>query len=532
MTTRIEGRARRADDAAPIWVASIDYHGQILRWAAGDVPWSCLDDDGRAISWVGSWSAPASIDLADDVEVSVELVFPPGVNVAATELEGVAPLAGCTAEVAWMPRGGDWQDRYVVARGRVTEPEGGADGEPVMFGLVPDTSGSDLTQVPHETHVIGEGWTTAPEASFGLYCPHVYGRPGWYRVGDQTYRAGGSPAVVVRTTTTTSGDETVVLADTLLIADTVPPNVDQVRLRWQRASGVWVSRTKTIVPLRDPYNREVATLDISLFADDDRKAGSYTVSWEYGAASGTESASEVVRAWLETSSMRVDLAGSQLGLRALAPFRLGGYVNQPTSPKEWIADRLSIFPVRMVDGPHGAALVPIRWDAQASDAIAHIAVTRPTSEPGGKGGALRVGPVRSEGGEVTEVRLSWAMDCSSGSYKMLTVLGADGTPRSSRTWAGDPVPSVTDGTKVVTHELPDVWDDGTAALLTRFIAWQAGAVQRTVQVAVPTDGHAHLVVGDVVTYSDEALGGATLVALVDAVWLATAPMMELRLRLV
>lgn len=529
MALQTRGRARRSTDTAPVWVVTVDYRGQRLRWCSAEVTWDCQDEDGQRVAFVGSWTAPTAIDLAGDVETSVEVIFPSGLAVAEAELEGSAPLSGCAAEVAWLPHGGDWSDRYVAAEGLVDGPEIGGDGEPVMFGIVPATRTEDATLIPEPAHAVTvDRWTTSPEASQGLYYPHVYGRPGWYRVDGETFSADGSPAVVVWTSTTVVGDETTVKADTLIIAADVPPSTTQVRLRWASSPGVWRAHTKTIVPLVDPFDRTVATLDISLFSDDDRQAGAYFVSWQFGAASDSESAEQIVRTWLEASSVRVDLLRSQAGLRALAGFRIGGFVNQPTTPMAWIADRLDVFPVRLVDGPSGVYLAAVRWEASAEDAVAAITVTKPMAVTGGKDGAVRITPLRATGGQATEVRLSWALDCASGAYKMLTVLAPGGDARTVR--KDDTARVAAAGVKVVQYDLPDVWDDDTATLLARFLAWREGRLSRTVRVSVPTDGYAHLVEGDAVTYTEDALGVSGRVALVNAIGLTTAPMMELELQ--
>jgi hypothetical protein len=292
----------------------------------------------------------------------------------------------------------------------------------------------------------------------------------------------------------------------------------------------------------DALGQPVTKVDVSAEVTAIRTAGTYFVSWEHGGATpmdsvvDTDAAGAVLLWWLRQSSVDIDFPRSASGFAYLDAYTLSGFTDAPLSPLDWAADRLADYPVKFVNGPAGKIVVPVRFMAQASEAIAAITVDDPvvSSVSGGTTGAVRVGPMKCSGkNQVTEVRVNWAKGLGSGTFYQQTVFSTD--PNRSSKVSRNPsrvgALSKSSAVKAIEVSLTDCWSSATAFNVAQYVAWRDGAPKRTVTVAVPTATHGHLIEGDVVLYTDVPLGLVDVVALVDEVPLTASTMTELTLLL-
>ncbi len=534
------GRTRRREDADPIWVVTVDYAGARFRWASRLPGWDVLDVDGLPVAFVGSWTPPQAIDMAADTTIPVEVIFPDNTRIARAELGGVVTLSGCPVEVAWLPANGTWASRNIVSSGYVDGPEIGVDLEPVSFGIIARSQLPDTAVIPGPTHAVTSlSWPTymvagnpdsgAVESAQGRSYPVVYGAPGPFRFGGGTIYGHGSKTLIVDSETVSIGTPSTPtrLAKRILV-NSSPISTMDVYLRWQEGSNShWFRAAYPVVVSEDGIDQRCATIDLSGESDTMRSASEYWVCWKDGAADGRTGADEIALWFLEQST-GVDMLRSRSGIAALRGLKLGGYINDPTSPRDWIADRLAEFPVELVDGSAGMYLSAVPWQADASIAVAHIAAVE---APNGLAlsGAIRISPLRVEAAKASTVRIAWAPS-NEGTGRMVTMLTSDGVIDTSTTVVAASAPPSNDGVKVAGFELPDVWDEATAAYIARYVWWRECRPRREVRISVPTDAWAWLTVGDVITYSDDGLGVSNMVAYVASIALTVDSMMEIVLR--
>lgn len=526
------GRRPAITDRDPVWVVTVDYHGELLRWSSRVVDWDLADAGGSLVEMVGSWTPPDELRLAEDVSLTVDVRFPAAIPLAARELAGRATLAGCAVEVAWLPTLGAWEDRFVALQGYVDGPRVGAPEEPVVFGVVPATLREDTNRLPHPSHTVtSTTWPTAPDASIGLTYPIVYGQPGRYLIDGEEVFHNGSPAIVVETATEPSDDDPSVdleLSNRLLVHWRAVPDGTRVFVRWQDTDtgSIWYSKAFDVDRSEDGLGQLCSTVDISGETQSVRKVTSFAVSWR-DPVDDRVSAADIVEWWLAQSTADFDRLRTREGLAALHGLRLSGYTNAPITGVDWVTDRLVDFPVRFVDGPNGRYLAAVAWQVDARTAVARIEVVS-TVAGERTTGAVRTSPIRVEGTAPTEVRVSWAPKLT-GDGRVITTRTIDGRIRVENQ-IGITTPTGTaqsaTGTAV---QLVDVWDEATAAYVARYVAWRDGRTQRTVTVKLPTDAWSWLREGDVVLYTDDSLGVTDVVAVVQTPAITTAAAMTVEL---
>jgi hypothetical protein len=322
------------------------------------------------------------LDLADMTETldlwstdsprrSVPVEFDLGLDVAGLIEEGHG-LAGCVAELAQLADGDAWTARRPFVRGRLVEPQYGADGEGVRASIEEDVLTSDAT-IDVST-VIADDVVNVLVAT-GLYVPYVPGAKSDYEAPIIIGAPHRSPThVVAIVEEVASGDYYAVwllaghavAATTVLLTSAADDTTGTATVQNLTISGQQVA-----VAL---YNLTGATLTWT----GDRVFVSWTngggLCDEVGGAFDT--AGDYLGWLLRLTSVEVDRGRVNAAREALRAFRIGTYVNESVEVADYLREAiLDIVPVSLTVGPRGVYPYVWRWDATSDDAVAHLDTT-------------------------------------------------------------------------------------------------------------------------------------------------------------
>jgi len=358
------------------WVLAVEYAGGT--WYLCDE--ALTIDDGAGGSVVLS---DGLLDVGDTVESidlwatesprrSCQIAFDLGIDVAALIEEG-HDLAGCVAELAQLADGDAWSNRRPFVRGRLVEPQYGAQGEGVQASIEQDvlTDESTIdalvaTRQEIADALVAAGYTLAGiNAGDDVTVPIVLGAP----AGGES---GSTRAVGVCT----------VLGASLYTAYTLAAHAVQ-------------ATTVTLINPQDGTSVAVPVVSVTLasgavvsVALDDLAAATWTqtlspaVSWGTGAGLVVEGLGAVSTAgdfiaWLlSLTEAQVDHARLNLAREQLRAFAFATYIDESVSIAEYIREAvLDIVPVSMMVGPRGVYPLVWRWDATELDAVAYLDLT-------------------------------------------------------------------------------------------------------------------------------------------------------------
>lgn len=358
------------------WVLAVEYAGGT--WYLSDE--ALTIDDGAGGSVVLS---DGLLDVGDTVESidlwatesprrSCQVAFDLGIDVAALIEEG-HDLAGCVAELAQLADGDAWSNRRPFVRGRLVEPQYGAQGEGVQASIEQDvlTDESTIdalvaTRQEIADALVAAGYTLAGiNAGDDVTVPIVLGAP----AGGES---GSTRAVGVCT----------VLGASLYTAYTLAAHAVQ-------------ATTVTLINPEDGTSVTVPVVSVTLasgavvsVALDDLAAATWTqtlspaVSWGTGAGLVVEGVGAVSTAgdfiaWLlSLTEAQVDHARLTLAREQLRAFAFATYIDESVSVAEYIREAvLDIVPVSMMVGPRGVYPLVWRWDATELDAVAYWDLT-------------------------------------------------------------------------------------------------------------------------------------------------------------
>ena len=368
------------------WVLSLEYAGGT--WYLGQE--SITIDDGTGGTIVIS---DGLLDLADTTETldlwstdsprrSVPVEFDLGVDVA-TLIEEGHDLAGCVAELAQLADGDDWSARRPFVAGRLQEPQYGADGEGVRASIEQDVLSSDET-IDVST-VIGQDVLDALVAT-GVFIVYVVDptagliAPTYDRVAPIIIGApgggasSGSPArhiAYVEDATTGAISLVWLLAGHAVAATSVTlRNTDDDTSGLVPVVNLTLSGTQIAVGL---YPLAAATLNY---------LGPITATWDAGGGLLDETGGVLhtagdYLAWLlRLTEQQVDHGRTNAARDALRAFTIGTYLDESVTVADYIREAvLDIVPVSLAVGPRGVYPYVWRWDATATDAVAHFDVT-------------------------------------------------------------------------------------------------------------------------------------------------------------
>lgn len=499
-------------DVDLVWLLSIEWAGRTYRWSSR--PCAPLDADSQAVPHDGGLPAVefsesfSLLSLSPDTRsVSLELDFP--VDVAAL-IQAGHDLAAGTGELALWRDGDAYEDRMVLLSGRVREPEYGADGEPVALTMEQEPW-DDRALVPASTaRVTPDTWPTAASAAKGIYYPLVFGEPGLFRDSDGTEETtSGSPGLVVEWDGVNSVALTVLIAGHEVAASSV---------KVYTADGQ-SSVTLSVSHTTDGLGRKVAIVDLSgesaTFADDSE----YWIGWNDGGGILSDDRSEAITGagdlllyFLRQASVEADYGRFRALRDQLNAYKIGGYIDEATSPAEWLADNLlPLLPVSLVWGTDG--VYPVLWDLDAGplDAVGEV-VAGP--------GIVRTGPVkyiRAARDLLNELRLSFALRARTGEFRRVLTCTPEPDPDSADDFAShySVISASRYGVQGESIETDVVYDTSTAGLILQWMVRAKALPIRTVTYECGVD-HGWLEPGDVILLTDEELSFSEQVALVES----------------
>lgn len=342
--------------------------------------------------------------------LSVPLSFILPVDVPGLIAEGHA-LDGAMGELAQYAAGTEWDERRVIVRGKLVDPEYGAEWEPVTCSLE-EMVADDQTTLPVEPITIASwlaeavsGNPAATAGDAGVIVPMVWGTPG-------DGASAGSPAPIIGTVGSLvylaiachyTDAFSVDIIDSAGTTETFPVYYTDAREYFGATRGIpvvaWVV---------------VDTGTTALVLTDDL----FTI-WNNGAALVDESAQairgvgDLLAHTLRRSALRVDWSRVDAARVALNQYATSGYIDEPVMLGEYMSEVLAaVFPFAMAAGSGG--VYPYVWPVypDATQALAALSTdTDPNLE--------RVGRIAYEGSDevATYVELRYLWDPRTSGYR-------------------------------------------------------------------------------------------------------------------
>ena len=364
--------------AGPIrWVLSLEYAGGT--WYLGQE--SVTVDDGVGGTIVIS---DGLLDVADMTETldlwstdsprrSVPVEFDLGLDVAALIEEG-HDLAGCVAELAQLAEGDAWTSRRPFVRGRLQEPQYGAESENVRASIEQDALSSDETI---DVSTIKADDLASALVATGLYGAAIY--PTADVIAPLIFGAPGNGTV--------PGSKAA-YACTLLDAGTGIP------ARFYILAGHAVAATTvSLTNPRDATTVVATVLGVTVYgttvsvAVEDTASTTMTpaaeavVTWPGGGlidetGNVLDTAGDFLAWLLRITEQQVDHGRVNAAREALRAYKVGTYLDEAITVSDYIREAvLDVVPVSVTVGPRGVYPYVWRHDATTADAVAHLDVT-------------------------------------------------------------------------------------------------------------------------------------------------------------
>lgn len=515
------------------WVVAIEYAGGT--WFLGDTAMTIDDGVGGSIvisdGLLEISGTEESIDLwsTDSPRRSVQVEFDLGVNVAELVERG-HDLAGCIAEVAQLADGDAWSDRRPLVRGRLVEPQYGADGEGVRASVEQDvlSDESELRAVLVTPNDVGAaiaadlGWIYAdnPDDSPNarVTVPIVLGTPG---LGT----APGTRAIRVRLLEDPALDRYYawLIAGHAVEATSVTLMAEDTSTASFSVRHVTLSTGEVIAYILDNIYAAVpawtnTTETAVVFWD----GGGGLVDQNYGPL---RYAGDYLAWLLSLTEEHIDHARVNMARERLRAFTVSTYIDESVSVAEYIREAvLDIVPVSMMVGPRGVYPYVWKWDATSEDAVASWDLTVDLD-------VSRDGLVTYEDGDrivnTTQLLYGWRPRAESYAFEMWAVGDPASRPRGlrfggsaslSRSYWSDPVLArsvVRYGVRSDALESAIIHDDLTAS---HVLAWRSRrwALPSRVVVYEVAQRWAWIEPGDLITVTDPDLAWTARLCLVQA----------------
>lgn len=543
------------------WLLTIEWGGLVIRLADDQV--DVESETGTVYQYSPGLDAievSEAIELFNDsagqLSVPLEFVAPPGASI--TERISLGDdFTAARGELSRWVSGTKYEARRVVLVGRLTDPEYGADGEPIATSL-DETVVNDGALIPEQFQTVTSStWShfeDLPETAKGAPYPIVIGKPG--RVSESISPQGwvtGSPGVWVwhdpndegsfysRLILLVAGHHVRARAVYLNNENDATGHRFRVINSWDdRGQPValvpfYVSTTSdqqivydvtasyTTYDAADPDFTPAATSvglgDKSLDYDAWQADANVTlyVGWYDGndddAATGggvmmdggiVREAGDVIEYLLSLTTQRVDWGRIAAAKPLLSRFLLDGVITDRVSPWDVLKDEiLPILPVSLCSGPLGLYVVVWRVGATAADATVRI-------DADANPAIGREGRVQYDSEDrANRISLSYAYSYRAGTYCASVVFGA---AEDAETDSETVVHALCDFSRrrvgyAIDRETTTAWvyDTSTAYAVCE---WQAAAYalpSRTVQYRVPELEFVHVERGQVATLTDSEL---------------------------
>ena len=355
------------------WVLQLEYAGGT--WYMSDEAMTIDDGTGGTIvltdGLLETGDTVESIDLwaTEAPRRSSPVAFDLGIDVA-TLIEEGHDLAGCMAELAQLADGDPWTARRPFVRGRLVEPQYGAQGEGVQASIEQDVLTDESTLSPMTMPAVfifnaldATTYPTRSASDDGIVIPVVFGTPGEGTTPGSVAAFVGSvidSAATAFAVYAVAAHAVIALSVTLVNSD----------------DGSTVS-----LPI---VQVTIETGEVVALVFDDRSVSPWTptatpvVVWnDGGGLVGVQGIGELTHAgdfvaWLlSLTKQEVDQGRVNLARSSLSAFRVSGYVDEAVGIADYIREAvLDIVPVSMMVGPRGVYPLVWRWDATSIDAVA------------------------------------------------------------------------------------------------------------------------------------------------------------------
>lgn len=353
------------------WVLSLEYAGGT--WYMTDEAMTIDDGAGGSIvltdGLLETGDTVESIDLwaTEAPRRSCAVAFDLGVDVAAL-IEDGHDLAGCVAELAQLADGDAWTARRPFVRGRLVEPQYGAQGEGVQASIEQDVLTDDSTIEPLivtrqevADALVAAGYTLlALVDGENVTVPVVLGAPKGGAAGS-TLTAGVAVIQGVSQYTAYTVAAHAVEATTVTLINPV--------------DATYVSVPVILCTLASGNVVSVALDDLALATW--TRSLTPSVSWDVGPGLIVEGVGSLTHAgdfiaWLLTlTEQEVDHGRVNLAREQLKAFQVATYIDEPVTVADYIREAvLDVVPVSMMVGPKGVYPLVWRWDATSIDAVA------------------------------------------------------------------------------------------------------------------------------------------------------------------
>ena len=513
-------------EAEPIWLLVLEYAGREFRFATeGIVVQSTNGDLLPFEGTLGSINIEEAFDFLSESgefpSVSIQVVFPDDV---AEIIERGHDLASATGELSLILEGNQWETRRVFLNGEVSQPEYGADGEPVSFSLERLPLDDSALFPPAGLVVSSTSLSDAPESSIGKTYPWVFGEVGaTVDEGGVTVKAYATPGFQVG-----SFYESATNRRKILIAGH-RVSASTVNIYDKDADDNMTNRT--VYHDTDALGQVYAYTSFA-FSPGTAEKDQYAIDWTGSGGSypnlhhdgPLERGGDLLRFMLSQSSLDIDEGRTVVAAELLQSYRFGGFINKPVAPLKWLQEHLiPLLPVSIAVGGDGLYPIVWRYDATAEHAVESI-----TAGPHFE----RSKPVTYEGEEVfNEIRLRYGFAVWKDDFtRSITISGtpaADDPNQISNAYSRTSFSRY--GTRAKEIESVIVYDPTTAAAI---VKWQsrAFAYRRRVLTYSADYRFGWLERGDVITITDPEIHISDRVALIQSItWGASSLSIKLLL---
>lgn len=581
--------------ARVLWLLDLHYAGLTLRLSDAEV--EVLTNDGDSLHYdgeLGVLSISEGLDFLADASgspasASLECVLP--IDAPAMIAAG-HDLAGATAELSRWIEGTPYESRRRVIVGAVSDPEYGAQHEPVSF-TVEAAPWLDTVKIPRNGHEVTgrnleDDWIlTLPTDALGRRYPIVIGRPGVVSTAiDSSGRIGATQAVPVWLGDVADAgspgdthDNMWIIADhhcvtrrVYVTSDTATTMVRQLAFNGRDRAGhpvcyiPWWGFGQNADPNPEEYPyawyRPLTSGSFAYGGTDDDGSPTHGAGSQNALAELQDSSGPAVYvAWADDIEQEGGLADADgttlrdaggvlewlLGQSGapidhgrfaavrplLSGFKLDFTIDEQVTPWEFIvANILPILPVSIVSGPDGLYPIVWRYDARAEDAVCAL-------DTGSDPYIERASNVSYDRSKIyNDFEFKYALNLRTGDYLGTHRLSADDSEAATPSFycaLSQRRYRRADGSAIVSSMSVAslcVYEDATAQAVLGWMSRAYAFARRRVSYICPEATYGWLSRGQIVAITDADVHFAGQLAMIEDIVTDGSPMLRLKLLLV
>jgi hypothetical protein len=510
-----------------VWVVLIEYASREFLFASSHID---QDDMPSGYSFAGLLAGD-SLDFTQESDILSpsssglsfsfpDIVFP--VDISSLVEEGF-PFSAAIGELSLWKVGESFDNRQVIARGPVSDPWYGAEGEPISLSIE-ENPFDDSVLFPSSLQVVSSETVIAAgtEGAVGEYYPMIFGNPGVFlsELGDEKAVAGSNAPIRASVGGATSN---IVIAGHAI---ELPVSLIVVN---SDGDSVTFTSTHASAPINievDNLGNEITTCNLGTASTDFKSASEFYCRWDgsgaRGLMSGESRAGRILEFLLvERSSLRVDAGRMAIAAKKLNDYLFDFQIQDSASVWEFIdSEMIPLLPISFLASSEG--IYPVVWDLEATPKDARIEIVA------GIGGAIRESSIKYErtvSDVRNDLRINFALNKRSGEYKRFRnirpVLETSAGSFVEATSALARRSADLYGIRSDTFDTDIVYDDATAQKILNWKLRANGFLHRSVNYRVDREIGGWLSPGDVVTLTDDELSISSRVCLVRSVkWIS------------